>query len=134
MAITYAGQGRTLVLSNAVFSSTGGNSGELDLAGVEGTVRLTVNDRAGGTAAATIAVTHSETSGGSFDAVPADALFDLETGDADTFANLSTSASDQTLGLLTQRCRRYIRLEIAGSGITHNLAIVAAVGDKYTPA
>jgi hypothetical protein len=134
MAITYAGQGRSLVLSNAVFSTTGGNSGELDLAGIEGTVRLTVNDRASGTAAATISVTHSETTSTGFTAVPADALFDLETGDAATFANLSTSASDQTLGLLTQRCKQFVRVEIAGTGMTHNLAIVAAVGDKYAPA
>jgi hypothetical protein len=133
MPIVYAGQLETTVMSNANLTTTGAgtaNSGELDIINGQGTAILTINDRASGTAAATIAVTHSLTTGGTFTAVPAASLFNLSTGAAATFAALSTSASDQSLGLDLSVLRRFVRVEFTGTDIDHNLCVVATVGKR----
>lgn len=131
MPIMYAGVQDVQVLSNAQFTTSGGNTSAADQLNNEGTATLTINDRASGTAAATLAVTHSEDNS-SFSAVPTDALFTLSTGEAATFTDLSTSASSQTLGLLLQKLKRYIRIEIAGTSITHDVAVVYVAGKKYS--
>ena len=127
----YAGQLDATTMLNGQLTTSGGNSGELDLQGWTGTALLSIDDRASGTAAATIAITESETTGGTFTAVPADALFNLSTGLAATFSDLSTSASNQVLGLHCLRLKRFIRVEVAGTSISHDLAIVGVVGKKY---
>jgi hypothetical protein len=130
----HAGRVIQTVLSNANLTTTGAdtvNSGELDLINNDGgTAILGINDRASGTAAASIAVTHSLTTGGTFTAVPAEALFNLETGAAAAFSDLSTSASDQRLGLHLQKLRRFVRVEFTGTDIDHNLAVVATHGKR----
>jgi len=129
-----AGRIKHTVLSNATLTTSGADtvdSGELDIINNDGgTALLNIHDRAGGTAAATIAVTHSLTTGGTFTAVPAAALFNLATGAAATFSDLSTSLSNQSLGLHLQKLRRFIRVEFTGTDISHLLAITAAHGKR----
>lgn len=120
-------------LLNAVYTaSSGGVSSELDTAPYVGNVWIGVSDRASGTAAATVTVEHSDTSGSGFTAVPASALFNPNTGAAASFPNLSTAAYSQYLGLNRQQLKRYVRVAIAGTTITHNVAVVAAVQQEYT--
>lgn len=133
MPNVYAGQLQTTVMSNSNLTTSGAdtvNSGELDLINADGTAILTIHDRASGTAVATIAVTHSLTTGGTFTAVPAAALFNLATGAAAAFTDLSTSLSVQSLGLHLQQLRRFVRVEFTGTNIDHNLAVVATVGKR----
>lgn len=134
----YASGLRVDVLSNANITTTGAgteNSGNLDVQPYEGTIAITIDDRAAGTAAMTIALTMDEASGGTFaTAVPDDALVDPDTGQAATFDDLSTSASTQTLILNPERCFRYVRVEFTGTDADHNIAVVASGGDKYTDA
>jgi hypothetical protein len=108
------------------------NSAEFDLQNLEGTALLGINDRASGTAAATIAVTHSETSGGTFSAIPTAALYTPSTGVAATFTALSTSASEQFLGLHLQLLKRFVRVEFTGTDIDHNVAVVLVGGKQYS--
>ena len=132
MAIAHAAILEVTTMLNGQLTTSGGNSGELDIENGQGTAVLSIHDRTGGTAAATIAVTESDTTGGTFTAIPAAALFNLDTGAAATFANLATTLTDQKLGLHLQLLRRFIRVEIAGTSISHDLAITAAVGKKYS--
>lgn len=131
MPITYAEVLDTQLLTNSQFTVSGGNTASADLQNIEGTALLTISDRAGGTAAATLTVTHSEDDT-TFGAIPADALFTPADGVAATFTDLSTSASFQSLGLLVQKLKRYVRVEIAGTTITHDLAIMVTGGKQYT--
>lgn len=134
MPITYAGV-LSMDIDNQNITTTGAGtdySAEFDLQNLEGTVLLGVNDRASGTAAAAITVEHSETSGGTFATIPAAALFDPATGLADTFDALSTSASEQFLGLHLQLLKRYIRVAFTGTDIDHNIAVAIAGGKQYS--
>lgn len=121
-----------LLLSNAAFSSSGGSTTGRDITPYTGNLFLLVSDRAGGTAAATVTVEHSTDLSTNYSTVPANALFNVNTGADATFADLSTSASTQVLGLNRQQLKKYIRVTIAGTGITHNLAIVLAVQPQMT--
>lgn len=134
MPITYADV-LSLDVQEANLTTSGAdtvNSDEFDLQNLEGTGLLGITDRVSGTAAATIAVTHSETSGGTFSAVPAAALFTPSTGVAGTFTALSTAASEQSLGLHLQLLKRFIRVEFTGTDIDHNLAIAMVGGKQYS--
>jgi len=134
MPITYADV-LSADIQEANLTTTGAdtvNSAEFDMQNLEGTALLGIVDRVSGTAAATIAVTHSLTSGGTFNAVPADALFTPSTGQPGTFTALSTAASEQYLGLNIQKLRRYIRVEFTGTDIDHNLAIAMIGGKQYS--
>lgn len=108
---------------NGQLTTSGGSSSEIDQAKLDGELSLNVHDRAGGTAAATVTVEHSHTTSTGFTDIPADALVDPETGEAATFDNLSTSLSDQRLIVKLDRCRRFIRVTVAGTSISHDLAI-----------
>ena len=122
-------------IQEANLTTTGADtveSDEFDMQNLEGTALLGIVDRVSGTAAMSIAVTHSLTTGGTFNAVPADALFTLSTGQAGTFSNLSTAASEQYLGLNVQKLRRFVRVEFTGTDIDHNLAIVMVGGKQYS--
>ena len=79
-----------------------------------------------------ITVEHSETTGTGFGAVPASALFDPLTGDADTFDAVTTAATDQTLALNRQQLKRFVRVVLAGTTITQNTAITAAAQPQMT--
>jgi hypothetical protein len=125
---------RLIPLLNAAVTSSGANSSELDVQPyTTGNAFLLVNARSGGTNVVTIAVTHSDTSGGVFTAVPASAIFDVDTGAAFSFATVSTTASTQRCGLNTQQLKRFVRVELTGTTLSgHNFAIVAGVQPQYT--
>jgi len=107
---------------NANVTGSGGSSDEIDQDNLEGPLTLNLAARSGGTNTGSIAVEHAHTSGGSFSAVPTDALFNKVTGEADSFDDISTSATDQTLGLDLSLCRRFIRITMSGSSLDQNVA------------
>lgn len=112
--------------------TTATNSAEFDVEQFLGNVFLNVHARSGGTGAATVGVEHSETSGGTFTAVPASALFDPLSGDADTFANISTTEYEDTLALNRQQLKRFVRVAIAGTVTSFDVAIVAVGQPQMT--
>jgi hypothetical protein len=122
---------RLVNLMNANLTSAT-NSSELDLNQYLGNVFLNVDARAGGTGDSTVGVEHAETSGGTFSAVPASALFDPLSGAADTFANITTTAYEDTLGLNRQQLKRFVRVAIAGTVTSQDVAIVAAIQPQMT--
>ena len=133
MPITYAGVLDTQIY-NANVTTSGAATADadsFDLQNIEGTALLSIDDRDSGTAAATIAVTHSEDDI-TFAAVPTNALFATDTGQAATFADLSTSASVQSLGLHMQLMKQYVRVEFTGTDIDHELAVVLTGGKQYS--
>jgi hypothetical protein len=123
------------VLTNANVTTSGAqtvNSSELDVSGVEGNILLTVSARASGTGTVTVAVEHSYTTSTGFTAVPAAALINANTGEADTFDTWSTAASTQTLGLRKDLLRRYVRVTYSGTNLNQNIATFAVTMFKYT--
>ena len=134
MTVIHAGE-LSLDIQEANLTTTGADtveSDEFDMQNLEGTALLGIVDRVSGTAGMTIAVTHSLTTGGTFTAVPADALFTPSTGLAGTFSALTTAASEQSLGLNIQKLRRFVRVEFTGTDADHNLAIVMVGGKQYS--
>lgn len=108
-------------------------SAELDVSKYVGNIFLNVSQNAGGSDTLVITVLHCATSGGSFTAVPAEALFDPTTGDAATFANMTTLAVDQTLALNCQQLKRYVLVNVAGASSNDNtISVVAAGQPGYT--
>lgn len=120
-------------LLNAVYTtSSGGSSAELDTAKSVGDIFINVSARASGTNTTSVTVEHSDTSGSGFAAIPASALFNPNTGLADTFANITTTAYDSYLGVQRQQLKRYLRVTFAGTSITQNVAVVAAYQQQQT--
>lgn len=108
-------------------------SAELDVSKYIGNIFINVAQIAGGSDTLVVAVQHATTSGGSFSAVPASALFDPTTGNAATFTDLEATASDQTLGLNRQQLKRYLRINITGaSNNDHVVTVTAACQPGYT--
>lgn len=108
-------------------------SAELDVSQYVGNIFINVSQNAGGSDTLVVTVEHATTSGGSFGAVPAAALFNPATGEADTFDNLVASATDQTLGLNRQQLKRYVRVVLTGGSSFDNTASVVAAGQPgYT--
>lgn len=105
------------------------NSATLDVSGYEDNLLLALSVAAGGTGTLTVTVQDSADNS-TFADVPADALFDPDTGDADTFDAVTTSASFQVIGLTKARCRRYVRLHY-DAGTSHVVAATAAAVKKY---
>jgi len=118
--------------NGVITAGSGANSSELDVEGFVGNIFINVAARAGGTNSMAITVEHSETSGSGFEEVPASALFNPLTGEADTFDAVTTAATDQTLGLNRQQLKRYVRVVLAGTTITQNTAITAAGQPQMT--
>lgn len=119
-------------LFNAQVSGSGGNSSELDVEGFVGNIFLNVSARAGGTNTMAITVEHSETSGSGFGAVPADALFNILTGEDGTFTSVTTTATDESLGLNRQQLKRYVRVTFSGTTLTQEVSVVAAGQPQMT--
>ena len=133
MPITYAAV-LDMDIYNANVTTSGAataDSDSFDLQNLEGTALLGIDDRDSGTAAASIAVTHSEDDS-TFVAIPTAALYTPGTGVAATFTALSTSASEQFLALNLQLLKRYVRVEITGTDIDHHLAIALVGGKQYS--
>jgi hypothetical protein len=110
-------------------------SAELDVSEFVGNVFLNVACNATGTDLPAITVEHSATGGGSdFTAVPASALFNVDTGDADTFTTPTAStAQDETLGLVRQQLKRYVRVVLTGAvSSARNFSITAVGQPQYT--
>ena len=123
---------RLTSLLNAAVTGSGANSTALDVQPYDGNIFLLVDARSGGTNNVTIAVTHSDDNS-SFSAVPASAIFNIDTGAAATFSTVGASASSQRVGLNNQQLKRYVRVELTGTTLSgHNFAIVAGGQPKYT--
>ena len=134
MAIQFKLVLKTL-LNAAYSSSSGGSSAALDVQqyAVQ-PITLLVSARTGGTATTTVTVEHSSDAGATdtYTAVPASALYDLNTGLAATFGTFSTTVYSKALGLNTQQVKRYVRVTFAGTSISQNVAVVAGVQQDYT--
>lgn len=118
---------RSLLAPATVTSDT--DSTALDLSAYEGTVLLAVNVAAGGTGTLTPTVEDSGDNS-SFAAVPADALFDPDTGAQAAFAAITTGASFQVLAVKRDYCRRYLRVHL-DAGTSHVVTVMAAGVRKY---
>lgn len=101
----------------------------LDLMTYEDNVLLVLSVAAGGTGTLTPTVEDSADNS-TFAAVPADALFDPDTGDDAAFVAVTTAASFQVLALNKARCRRYVHLHY-DAGTSHVVAAMAAAVKKY---
>lgn len=120
------------IVSNANITSTGGSSSVLDLVNVEGSLLAFLSVRASGTATMTTVIEHSESSGSGFTTVSASAVIDPDTGDADAFDDVSTSASEQIRGLRRDLLKRYIRFTFSGTGLDQNVSAGFVFQKKYT--
>jgi len=120
--------------ANATTSGAGTvNTSEFDVnEAVTANLFLNVAARASGTNTTTVTVQHATTSGGSFSTVPSSALYNIGTGEAATFDDISTSATDQTLALNLQQCKRFVRIQFGGTDIDQNIAATVAYAAHYT--
>lgn len=101
-------------------------SAELDVSKYVGNIFINVAQNAGGSDTIVVTVEHSLVSGSGFGAVPASALFNPETGAADTFDNMVAAATDQTLYLNRQQLKRFVRVVLTGASSNDNTAAVVA--------
>ncbi len=118
-------------LANEAVSGSGGNSDSLDINNSAGNIFLNVAARAGGTNTMSLVAQHSEDNS-AWGTVPASALFNVLTGEAATFDDVTTAATDQTLGLNRQQLKRYVRVAYTGSTLTQNVAVTAAYQPQMT--
>lgn len=112
----------TTFLLHAAVSSTGTSTTGHDTSKYVGDMQLTVHARTGGTNTATVTVKHCDTVGGTYATVPAEALVDT-TGAEDTFDDISTTVYSQTKVLVKEYLKKYVQVVIAGTSLTHNIAI-----------
>lgn len=119
-----------VLLLNAAVSSTGTSTTGVSVSNYTGSMQILVSARTGGTGAVTVTVEHCDTVGGTYATVPTYALLNVETGAAATFSNISTTAYAETLVLQKEYCKRYVRVTLAGTSLTHNVAIVLAATEK----
>ena len=112
-------------------------SAEFDTRPFIGNIYLNVATNATNTDTPAITVEHSATGGGAgFAAVPASALFNVESGAADTFTDLvASTASDEWLGLNRQQLKRYVRVVMTGAvASARTISITAGAMPQYTEA
>lgn len=119
-----------LVLTNAAISGSV-SSTAVDTINIASDVGILINVRASGTGTSVPVLEHSDASGSGFEAVPADGIVDLDTGDPTALSSLTTAASTQTRSIRRDYLRRYLRLSYSG-GTTHNVAAFAFGVKKYT--
>lgn len=115
--------------SNPDYSAT------LDVSVFVGDVFLNVACNATGTDTPAITVEHS-LDDSTYGAVPASALVNPETGEADTFTTPTAStAQDETLVLVRQQLKRYVRVVLTGAvSSARTFSITAAGQPQYTEA
>lgn len=122
-----------VLVENVVYSSSsGGGSTGIDISKSIGDIFMLISDRAGGTAAATITIEMSEQLSTGYVTVPASAIFTVPDGVATAFGALSTAAFAQVRGINRQQLSQYLRVTVAGTSITHNLAVVVAYSVENT--
>lgn len=119
-------------LFNAAVSGTGTSTTGADITTLYGVLALNVACRSGGSGTMAIAVEHSDSISSGYVPVPASALYDISTGQPATFASVTSAATNQTLGLVTQQLRRYLRVTFSGSGLTQNVAVTLAGSTPYS--
>ena len=120
-------------VANLVYSaSSGGSTTGIDISPSIGDIFMIISDRSGGTAAATITIEHSAALSSGYTTVPASAIFTVPDGVATAFGALSTAAFTQVRGINRQQLQQYLRVTIAGTTITHNIAIVVAYSVENT--
>ena len=108
-------------------------SAELDISKYVGNIFINVAQIAGGSDTLAITVQHATASGGSFASIPAAALFNVGTGDADTFTDLGATASDESLGVNRQQLKRYVRVLISdAANFDHIVSVTAGAMPGYT--
>lgn len=110
-------------------------SASLDVQPFVGNVYLNVATNATNTDTPAITVEHSSDDS-TFAAIPASALFNVETGEADTFTTLvASTASDEWLGVNRQQLKRYVRVVLTGAvSSARTISITAAGQPQYTDA
>lgn len=118
------------LLTNAAVSGTT-NSSELDTQNLVGNIFVAISVRASGTGTSVPTLKHSDESGGTFEAIPADGIVSITTGEPVTLASLTTAASFQVVAIRRDYLRRYLRIDYAG-GTTHNVAAMAGGLKKYS--
>lgn len=109
--------------------STDTDTTSIDLSQYEGSVLIAVSVATGGTGTLTPTVEDSADNS-TFAAIPADALFDPDTGADAAFAAVTTTASFQVLAVKRDRCRRHLRVHL-DAGTSHVVAVSAAAARKY---
>lgn len=109
--------------------STDTDTASIDLSQYEGSVLIEISVATGGTGTLTPTVEDSADNS-TFAAIPADALFDPDTGADAAFAAVTTTASFQVLAVKRDRCRRYLRVHL-DAGTSHVVAVSAAAARKY---
>lgn len=124
---------RNALTTVALTTTTNGIA--VDTSDLEGNLLAVVNSAAA-SASDTLDVTVEESLDGStsWAAVPADALFNPDTGAQATFTQVTASAaSHQQLGVVKERVKRYIRLvfTVAGSSISIPCAASIVGAKKY---
>lgn len=120
-------------LANLVMTSSSGTTSDaLDISQFEGPVEIHISARAGGTNSMATTIVHSDTEGGSYTALDTDAVVDKSTGDPTAFAAVTTAASEQHRVILREYCKRYIKVNFAGTTITQNVAVFALGTLKQT--
>lgn len=110
-------------------------SASLDVSKYVGDIFLNVACNATGTDTPAITVEHSADDS-TFAAIPAAALFNVGTGDADTFTTPTAStAQDESLGVVRQQLKRYVRVVLTGAVSSARTFSITAVGEpQYTEA
>jgi len=114
-------------LFNAALGGSGSASSNLDVSLSGGTAfYVIVSNRAGASNTVTVTIEHSATGTGDWTAVPASAVFSPSTGSEFAFAPVLAVALNQFLGVVTQQCKAYVRINMVGTTVsTHNFAVVA---------
>jgi hypothetical protein len=120
-------------LANLVMTASSGTvSDALDISQFEGPIDVFISARASGTNSMATTITHCDTEGGSYTALDTDAVVDPLTGVATAFTAITTSASEQHRVILREYCKRYIKVNFAGTTITQNVAVFAMGTLKQT--
>ena len=107
---------------NAAVSSTGTNSANIDTAKLDGILSLLIHARASGTNTATITIQHSHDAS-AWATLDSAAVIDKDTGEASAFGSISTTEYEEQRGIDLTKTRRYVRVNIAGTSLSHNISI-----------
>lgn len=120
------------ILNTVYSASSGGSSTGVDISPAIGPITMLISDRTGGTAAATITVEHSAVLGSGYTTVPASAITTVPNGVATPFDNLGTTVYAEVRQINRQQLQQFLRITIAGTTITHNVAASIAYAVENT--
>lgn len=127
---------RRSLAAQVISSATATNGAAVDISQIEGPVWIHVNAPvASASDTITFTVEHSSASGSGFAAVDAAILVNPDTGAAATFTVVTDAiATDETLALIRDQLKRYVRVvaTTAGSGVTAYVYAEVVGQLKYT--